>query len=196
MEKNIVKTNEMLVLENQLEICREELYHCKMRELECFCSSFKEMIVKCLMLEKSYDLTMADEVSWFELGHTKYGDIQTFMLDSIQVVKRFCNTLSNDLSNNLIKGLFNKKRYIDSISHCLNLFKILVKTANNIECNLQDAIDRGRPNGIDDVAMAEFKDMLKHSLSFLEKMTNNYEYSSLRMTIDAIERIREEYKNF
>jgi len=185
-------TNESIVLEFKLEKCQEELYHYKMKELECFCRGFKEMIVKCLLLENAYDLTKV-ESCWFEQGHTKYGDIQPFMLNSIQVVKRFCNTLSNDLSNDLIKGLFNKQKYIESISYCLNLFKILVKTANNLNCNLQDAIDRGHPNGVDDIAMDEFKDMLKHSLSILENITNNYECSSLRMIKDIIERIKQEY---
>lgn len=192
INEKTMDTNKSIELEYQLEECKEGLYYYKMKELEYFCKGFKELIVKLLLLENDYDLTNIESY-WFEQGHTKYGDIQLLMLDSIQVVKNFCNTLSYDLSHDLIKGLFNKQKYIDKISYCLYLFKILVKIAHDLKCNLQDAVDGGHPNGIDDIAMNEFNDMLKHSLAILENVVNNYECSSLRIAKETIERIKREY---
>lgn len=179
---------EVKSLNSQIEGLENQIFSYKLSELNELNEKMKDLIVICSRLAFEYSMSDSNEIC---LSRINGSTVEDFVGDSICVINRLRNVISNNIDSYSVTDVYNNKQYVEVMQDCLENLFVLLGQESDLNNNMRDWVDAGHSLGKDEIAIEEFSVASDYAKDIITKLYHSY-WNSFQWCREMIESVNKE----
>lgn len=182
---------EVKILNLRIEGLENEIFSYKLSELNELNEKMKSLIVICSRLSFEYCMPMHMHSNEIFFSRINGSTVEDFVCDSICVINRLRNVISNNIDSYSVTDVYNNKQYVEVMQDCLENLFVLLGQESDLNNNMRDWVDAGHSLGKDEIAIEEFSVASDYAKDIITKLYHSY-WNSFQWCREMIESVNKE----